>query len=145
MDEAVSALTRVVLRHVKEKGLDNIDLWYLVDRVTGKRVFLLDEALGVEQRMRLSPKLGELCAGLGAFGLSYRKEANVIELIFGEQDFAFRIKKSSPVNRWFHKDFRTRWRNLSIVRLCGAASEYAWPRRSLFMTSAIGRRYCAYG
>jgi hypothetical protein len=125
MDKAVSALTEVVLCHIKEKGLDNIDLWYLAslvsslvkslfsrvieevlanldqqilgtrdsrryrfkrkisrsiqtlpgffsycrryyrDRVTGKRIFLLDETLGVEKRVRLSPELGELCAGLG--------------------------------------------------------------------------------
>lgn len=145
MDEAVSALTKAVLRDIQKKGLDKVDLWYLVglvssmvkvlfsrvmervletldqqifgtrdvtryrvkrkiyrsiqtlsgsfvycrryykDRETGKRIFLLDEALGVQKRSRLGPDLGELCAGLGAFGLSYRKVADVLELVFGER------------------------------------------------------------
>lgn len=145
MDKAVEMLAEVVLRDVSEKGLENVDLWYIVsvvssmmktlfarviqqvlesldfqilktrdskryrakrritrsiqalsgaflycrryykDKVTGKRVFLLDEALGIDKRVRLSPELGELCAGLNALGLSYRGVADVLELVFGER------------------------------------------------------------
>ena len=41
-------------------------------------VLLLDEVLGVGKRLRLSSELGELCAGLAAFGFFYRKVAAVL-------------------------------------------------------------------
>ena len=33
MDKAVAVLVEVVLQNVSEKGLENIDLWYLVSLV----------------------------------------------------------------------------------------------------------------
>jgi hypothetical protein len=145
MDKCVSELVDIVINHIDEKGLENIDIWYLSsfissmmrtlfrrvlegvlsrldsrilqsrdkqryrfkqdiarsfqtlfgtfsylrayyeDRQTGKRVFLLDDVLGVDRRIQFSPVLGQLCAGLNAFGLSYRGVANILELLYGER------------------------------------------------------------
>jgi hypothetical protein len=56
-----------------------------VDRQTGERVYGLDEALGLEQRARVSPGLRQVAVREAAEGVSYRGARDSIARMYGER------------------------------------------------------------
>ncbi|MFS8641412.1 MAG: UPF0236 family protein, partial [Symbiobacteriaceae bacterium] len=82
--------SRYVCLGMRERVLDTpvgelrVKRRYYRDRVTGQGVFLLDEALGLESRQRLSPRLEALCRRL-ATEMPYHRAAAVLrELTAGQ-------------------------------------------------------------